>query len=212
MCRVLEGFGDAMSEQTRKARKPVLLALLVSIGALLWMSYAIPKALFPDPILTAAEAGDTATVQTLLNKGADIEAKNITGMTPLMRAAEFGHTETVKVLLARGANINAADEPGFTALRVAASPQGHAETVSLLLKSGASPNVTDKEGRTALIWASAYGNAETVKTLLAQGADVNVRDRYSKTALMMATGDKQELPGNRGDAESAKALRGAGAR
>jgi len=133
-------------------------------------------------------------------------------MTPLMRAAEFGRIETVKVLLARGAKINASDESGFTALRVAASPGGHAETVALLLQAGAKPNITDKEGRTAILWASAYGNAETVQTLIAHGADVNLRDRSGKTALLMATGDKQELPNNPGNAESEKALRGAGAR
>ena len=189
-----------------------LLSHALTVGGLLWCGYVISKNLFPDPILTAAEAGDTAQVEALLNKGANIEAKNGTGMTPLMRAAEFGRIETVKVLLARGANISASDDSGCTALRVAASPEGHAETVAFLLKSGAKPNVTDNEGRTALLWASAYGNAETVQTLIAHGADVNLRDRSGKTALLMAAGDKQELPSNPGNAESEKALRGAGAR
>ena len=60
----------------KKTLKLSLLPLFVGSGVLLWMGYATWKTLFPDPILTAAEAGDTATVEALLNKGANIEAKN----------------------------------------------------------------------------------------------------------------------------------------
>jgi len=43
----------------------------------------------------------------LIDKGADVNAKDITGETALMVAAERGHTEIVKLLIGRGADVNA---------------------------------------------------------------------------------------------------------
>lgn len=192
---------------TRKLLPGLSLLVAVSLYGLYRSAFGF---LLPDPILPAAESGDTAQVAKLLKNGANIEAKNVIGMTPLMRAAEFGHSDTVQYLLQHGANINAQDMSGFTALRVAASPGGHADTVALLLQSGANPNAADKEGRTALIWASAYSNPATVKTLIMHKELVNSRDDHGLTALAMARGDKQELTGNTGNSDSAKLIIKAG--
>jgi ankyrin repeat protein len=54
-------------------------------------------------LLEAAEAGDTARVEQLLEQGADVNAKDKDGYTALMLAAFSGHTETVKTLLDAGA-------------------------------------------------------------------------------------------------------------
>ena len=52
----------------------------------------------------------------LLEKDANIEAKDNCGWTPLWWAARHGHEAIVKLLLEKGANIEAKDEDGTTPL------------------------------------------------------------------------------------------------
>jgi ankyrin repeat protein len=81
--------------------------------------------------------GNTKIVELLLEKGADVNAKDKDGnVTALIMAASNGHTETVKFLLERGADVNAKDNDGFTALK-AARKAGHLDIVQLLKKAGA---------------------------------------------------------------------------
>jgi len=53
-------------------------------------------------------------VQTLLDRGATMEAGNSVGRTALMAAAEKGHDAVVRVLLAKGAAVNASGKDGGT--------------------------------------------------------------------------------------------------
>jgi ankyrin repeat protein len=53
--------------------------------------------------------GHTEIVQLLLEKGADVNAKNKYGRTALIYATERGYTEIVQLLLEKGADVNAKD-------------------------------------------------------------------------------------------------------
>jgi ankyrin repeat protein len=64
-------------------------------------------------LINAAEEGDPGLVNMILDKGANVNAKNRFGQTALMSAAEAGHLEVVKVLLAKGANVNVNEEYEF---------------------------------------------------------------------------------------------------
>ena len=55
-------------------------------------------------------------VKELINKGADIEAKDEEGQTSLMWASHRGHGVVVKLLLEKGANVDAKSLSGKTAL------------------------------------------------------------------------------------------------
>jgi ankyrin repeat protein len=59
-------------------------------------------------------------VKLLLDKGAEIEAKDSRGQTLLLRAAENGHEAVVKLLLEYGAGVNAKHGSRQTALHEAA--------------------------------------------------------------------------------------------
>ncbi len=88
-------------------------------------------------LLEAAKEGDTAKVQVLLDKGADVNAKdNFSSWTALMFAARYGHTTIVQALLDKDADVNAEDDRGWTALRFAAAA-GHTKIVKLLKQAGA---------------------------------------------------------------------------
>ena len=59
-------------------------------------------------LISAARKGDVATMEKLLDQGADVsERHGILGMTPLMEAAQEGNSEVVVVLLEYGSSINA---------------------------------------------------------------------------------------------------------
>jgi uncharacterized protein len=118
----------------------------------------------------AAERGDAARVQQLLDQGADIDKRTFAyGLTPLISAAGAGNTNVVALLLSKGANPNAPSAIGWTAL-MAAAWNGHAECVRMLLEHGA--DVTrrtvaspDQPACTALDLARKSGHAEIVQLL-----------------------------------------------
>jgi tetratricopeptide (TPR) repeat protein len=105
-----------------------------------------------DRLLTAAKNGKTDEIQPLLDKGANIEAANESGVTPLMMAALNFRTDTVKLLLEKGANIEAKHVGGVTALYFVACAEAVSEnekinktnTVKLLVDKGANVDYTFK--------------------------------------------------------------------
>jgi ankyrin repeat protein len=61
-----------------------------------------------------------AVVKLVLDRGADIDARDNRGRTSLMMAADAGHAGMIDVLLARGAARDLKDKDGRTALDLAA--------------------------------------------------------------------------------------------
>jgi ankyrin repeat protein len=80
---------------------------------------------------------DKQTVRSLLDAGADLEAKDQKGWTALMYAVDHLYEEKVAVLLEAGANVNAAGRNGETALTIAARYRGNQEIARLLKRAGA---------------------------------------------------------------------------
>jgi ankyrin repeat protein len=152
-------------------------------------------------LIQAAKKGNFSEVQTLLANGANVNSKDIHGMTALIAVSPTRHTEMVKLLLDKGADVNA-ETAGFTALSFASSV-GRTEIVKLLLDKGANVNVIPIDGVTPLISASSGGYVEIVKLLLDKGADVNANPNNRLTALMFALG--------RGNTELTKLLLDRGA-
>ncbi|OCL00528.1 uncharacterized protein K441DRAFT_719562, partial [Cenococcum geophilum 1.58] len=70
-------------------------------------------------------------VELLLNKDADVNAKEGDYGNALQAASQEGHSAIVKLLLSKGADVNARGDYG-NALQ-AASQGGHLATVELLL-------------------------------------------------------------------------------
>jgi tetratricopeptide (TPR) repeat protein len=121
-----------------------------------------------DRLIAAAKGGRTDAIQPLLDKGADLEAKNEDGQTALIVATEEGKIDTMKFLLAKGANIEAMDNHGKTALITATeyySIYNREQVVRLLLAQGADVEAKDKDDRTALSYANYRGPAEVVDLL-----------------------------------------------
>ena len=73
------------------------------------------------PLMLAAFRGDTAGVINLLERGADVNARDADGDTALMFAAHRGHGLIVALLLQYGANVYARARNGWTAKKAAQS-------------------------------------------------------------------------------------------
>ena len=89
---------------------------------------------FADPIHDAARTGNLNAVQTELDKGVDVNARDNDGWTPLHWAA-FGHKEIAELLIVEGANVNAKNKYGETPLDAAIRFR-QTETADLLRKHG----------------------------------------------------------------------------
>ncbi|WP_419638131.1 ankyrin repeat domain-containing protein, partial [Thiolapillus sp.] len=104
------------------------------------------------PLVTAAEKGDLAAVEQLLDESGTPDLRDSCDWTPLMKAALNGHVDIVRRLIAEGAEIDAQDKGGYTALMLAAS-NNHVKIVELLIAAGA--DVDHREhtrGWSALEW------------------------------------------------------------
>ena len=121
---------------------------------------------YNEALITACEIGNINAVKILLNRGADIDARNYFGSSGLLVAAMQGneYIEVIEILLDRGADINARDNDGYTPL-IWAGEYGNIEVFKLLLARGADINVRDEEGRTALMIAAERGRKEVVEVL-----------------------------------------------
>jgi ankyrin repeat protein len=149
---------------------------------------------------------DTPKTRTLVERGANVNARSKEGRTPLLIAArQAGAGDTIRLLLAKGADANAADALGGTALMMAAEV-GDIEMVRLFLERGADVNkqaaplfgmprigsgppgkLPENRGLTALLAAAHAGNLEVARVLVEKGADPNPQDLRGFSALMVAS-------------------------
>lgn len=84
-----------------------------------------------DRLTEAVVNDDAAGVRYLLNKGADVNAKDESGETALMKASFYGYADIVRILLEKGAAVETKSAYSHTALENAQS-KGYTEIVSLL--------------------------------------------------------------------------------
>jgi ankyrin repeat protein len=155
-------------------------ALLCALPAL-----ALVAAPASTPVIDAARHSDKATLATLIQKKADVNAQAPDGSTALHWAAYRDDSESVALLLRAGAKPNVANDLGATPLW-AASQNGDAAIVRQLLAAGADPNLALLSGETPVMVAARSGYPEVVELLAAKGANLNAHGTRGQTALMWA--------------------------
>ncbi len=139
----------------------------------------------------------TNTIQTAINKGANVNVRNTDGYTALMLAAGRSDLPRAQLLLSRGADVNLVSKKNKeTALHLAASSaddDNSLKIVILLLRYGANVHAKNAKGDTPLHKAinirGNYANRRKVFSLLIKhGADINAQNNNGSTPLHMLVG------------------------
>ncbi|HEY5884854.1 MAG TPA: ankyrin repeat domain-containing protein [Pyrinomonadaceae bacterium] len=142
-----------------------------------------PKQKLNEQLWEAARAGDVALVTSLLDQGADVNAKFRYGTTALFKAAERGHAEVVKILLARGADVKVKDTFYSATAMTWALQNDHFAVVRALLEKD------DSTLSEVLLTGARQGKAELVEIALAKG---NVKAESLTSALAATMNDKEK--------------------
>ena len=209
-----------------RIRKIALFSLLCPIfGVVIWKS---AKAKSSVPILgsdlqkhalslklaRACAYGKSREVQTLLNRGANPDARDAEdGVPTIFRAMRNEDYAVVTSLLKAGANVNIYRDARHSTPLMYAAAFLDAKMIRILLKNGANLEMKDSIGGTALSHAAnscggcgCESNEETGRELIKQGANVNARDNKGDTPLMLLA-----MEPNNGAVKLAKALLANGA-
>jgi ankyrin repeat protein len=147
------------------------------------------------PLHSACLAKQTAVANYLIDKGANVNARDYFQMTPLHRASYVPSQDLALIqrLIDKGADVNAQGVNGNTPLHWAAH-SGDLKVARLLIDHGADMNVeysgaleSSSISGTVLQVAINYGpNEEMAKFLVENGAKLNRKDSSGNTELHLA--------------------------
>ena len=166
-------------------RKSLLLTLTVLLAPL--ATSAQTKQELNDQFWEAARKGDVQAVTTLLDKGADVNAKFRYGATALFKAAERGNTEVVKLLLARGADPNVKDTFYGTTAMVWALDNKRIEVVRAILEKDPA------SAGDVLMTGAREGNVELVRAAIEKGDKGGLKPETLTAALSATIGDEKKV-------------------
>jgi len=123
-------------------------------------------------------------VKLLIEKGADVNAKDNNGKTPLMHAIIKNFSEKAIFLIDKGANVNAKDNNGKTPLIHSMSSWYSCSDIHYLIEKGADVNASDSDGKTPLTYAIDLRDTKRFSWLIVSGADIYAKDYENRTPLM----------------------------
>jgi len=134
------------------------------------------------PLIRAASSKSADLVRLLLEKGANLEARDHNGCTPLIHAARSGDLEVVNILLNADADIKAVDRDGRSVFEWA-SPLSSKIPELILNRSSLSKPRASKW----LLKAAGDGHIPIINKLLSRHAAIQPRNEGGDSALRNAT-------------------------
>lgn len=175
----------------------VLLALMNSL-----LIAATSHAIYENEIMQAIESQNTTNAQSLIDKGADVNALDSEQTPILIRAVMRGDPEMVRLLISHNADLSSLNSQGRTPLMIAAASNNDAvarvikdalnsyfidalikrdiNATEKWLKQGADPNSTDNAGTPAIILAT--DNNELTKLIASHRPEDNAKDNEAHMA------------------------------
>ncbi|KAL9601010.1 MAG: hypothetical protein Q9219_002832 [cf. Caloplaca sp. 3 TL-2023] len=148
------------------------------------------------PLHQAAFGGNSTLIETLVEKGCDIEAQTSDSTfwnssrfcraTPLFLAAGSGREAAVRTLMAHGANIRCRNLAREMPIHVA-SWRGFATIVRIMLEAGVGIEEKDFQvDETPLLKAACMGKVNVLRLLVSRGANLDAESRLGRNALQFA--------------------------
>lgn len=191
-----------------------------------WNAGGLPEA--TKGLFRAAASGRATKVRELIDRGADVDARNMIGATPIYLAVANGRVKAAEVLLRAGADptiappnqptlaeaashpqirelLGLSDPGGLVGALINAACKGMIGTIRALAAAGADLDGAGERGDTPLGGAVRCLQPKAALLLLERGANPDRPDREGKTPLMDAS------QGLRAQPELVEALLRAGA-
>jgi len=151
------------------------------------------------PLMLAISNAKTDIFRALINAGANVNAKDKSGMAPIHQIANSIHVDTdkriemIRLLLEKDAGIiDARAQRNQTALQLASENAKNFGIVRFLVQNGADPNTKNTRGVTPLMQAVLGRNVEAVRFLIGAGAEVNAEDYQGQKVLNYAITNKND--------------------
>ena len=117
----------------------------------------------------------------MVENKAELNAKNICGLTPIHIAASEGKVEFVKFLIEHGATMDDRNEEGKSPFDLA-NKNGHLKVTAYLAKIRS----CEIRGESALHRSSLKGNFRCMKFLIEHGANLDIKDKDGMSPLHVA--------------------------
>ncbi len=135
-------------------------------------------------LLHRAVAADQEEIVKLpIDKGADVNAKDINSNAPLSLTGIHGNVSVADLLVSAGAGLNYKGFGGWTPLHMAAF-KGHINLVNYFVTiRGAEVEIKDDGGTTAMHCAAFKGHDNVICLLFIKDADVNAMGEKGTTPL-----------------------------
>ncbi|MDR2978028.1 MAG: ankyrin repeat domain-containing protein [Rickettsiales bacterium] len=125
----------------------------------------------------AAQFNANDVAELLIDKGADVNARDNIDWTPLHTAAFYDAKDVAELLIDKGADIRAKNNDNETPLEVA---RGEVVTFLAVAK--------DSSGNTLLHYAAKEGNLDLIELLIKEGADIDAKNNDNKIPFELALG------------------------
>jgi ankyrin repeat protein len=142
----------------------------------------------------AADRSQTELIETMIEKGADVNRKDASLQTPLLSAIENGNLDLVRLLVKAGADLNKSCDAHGTPLVYACiadtlDDKQRAKMIDLLIRLGADADIPSPKGMLPihLVMTSLHAE-EVLAALLRYPVNKDADGPYFGTPLMIAVG------------------------